>query len=144
MQNKLKKSTTYARGLLVFCEALLGLSKVTLSHSLGLLDLGPQLVQVVQRDVQELLGIRARDHLILEAHSHQIKELHAWSVVGQACGRTRGRAPSGGGTVGVARGLREGRKADKHHWVNTRGVRRGERDSLPCKPEIAPCPCSTR
>ena len=55
-----------------------------------------RLVEVVERDVEQLLRVAAGDHLILEPHRHEVKELRRQTRCGAARGVVgRSRMPRG-------------------------------------------------
>ena len=97
-----------------------------LRHGVRLRDHGAQLVQVIERHVQQLLRIAAGNQLVFEAHRHQVEEL-----------MTAAEEQGAGG--GVSRGRGGGR------WLQP-GFGGGglERDRLAVGLWRLPCPCSTR
>ena len=60
-----------------------------IGHGGGAIDLRTQLVEVVERDVEQLLRVAAGDHLILEPHRHEVKELVHARLVEPHDGRVR-------------------------------------------------------
>mmetsp|Transcript_8119 Transcript_8119/g.20979 ORF Transcript_8119/g.20979 Transcript_8119/m.20979 type:complete len:320 (-) Transcript_8119:67-1026(-) len=87
-------------------------------HGLRLLHLGAQLVEVVERHEQHLLGVAARKQLVFEAHRHQVEELVHARLVQPHDGRVREPVEDLTGGVHAVHLLRPEELRDEHRIVH--------------------------